>query len=92
MSGYYDSRLLIIKGLRRRGFTPSMIKSYSMEKHEPFVNTDFIVNVMRTELAKSVVRVFVILESLEVNIMEPELFTECSPYSGFPTPNSQSTD
>jgi glutaminyl-tRNA synthetase len=94
VSGYSDPRLLTIKGLRRRGFTPSMIKSIvetsSMEKHETVVNTDFIDHVMRTELANSAIRVFGAVDPLEVNIMEPDLFTQCSPHPDFPTPNIQS--
>lgn len=94
VSGYSDPRLLTIKGLRRRGFTPSMIKSIvetsSMERHETVVNTEFIDHVLRTELANTATRIFGIIDPLEVTVLESETFTQTSPHPDFNKPDSHS--
>lgn len=94
VSDYSDPRLLTIKGLRRRGFTPSMIKSIvetsSMERHETVVNTEYIDHVMRTELGNSAIRVFGIINPLEVKINNVEEFTQTSSHPDLPGPSSQS--
>lgn len=82
VSGYSDPRLLTIKGLRRRGFTPTMIKQIveksSLERRETIVNSDFIDHVLRTELEKNSIRIFGVVNPLTVNVLEPELFTPIS--------------
>ena len=92
VSDYSDPRLLTIKGLRRRGFTPSMIKSIvetsSMERHETVVNTDYIDHVMRNELGQTAIRVFGIVNPLEVKIKGIEDFTHISLHPDLPITNS----
>ncbi len=92
VSDYSDPRLLTLKGLRRRGFTPSMIKSIvetsSMERHETIVNTEFIDHVMRNELGTKAIRVFGIIDPIEVNVLNPESFTQESSHPNFPTPDA----
>ncbi len=94
VSDYSDPRLLTIKGLRRRGFTPSMIKSIvetsSMERHETIVNTDFIDHIMRNELGNTATRVFGIIDPIEVVVIEHDKFTQTSSHPDFPGPNSHS--
>ncbi len=92
VSDYSDPRLLTIKGLRRRGFTPSMIKSIvetsSMERHETIVNTEYIDHVMRNELGNTATRVFGILNPITVHVENPDTFTQKSSHPDFNTPNS----
>ncbi len=91
VNGYSDPRLLTLKGLKRRGFTPNMIKSIvqtsSMERHETIVNTEFIDHIMRSELSNTAVRAFGILDPMEVIVINPQEFTPKSLH-----PNSGSLD
>ncbi len=92
VENYSDPRLLTIKGLRRRGFTPSMIKKIvetsSMERHETIVNTNFIDHVIRSELGNSAIRVFGIIEPFKVYVTNPSEFTQISSHPDLPGENT----
>ncbi len=94
VSGYSDPRLLTLKGLKRRGFTPSMIKSIvetsSMERHETIVNTDFIDHVMRNELGNTAIRIFGIIDPIEVFVIDHYKFTQTSSHPDLLIPNGPS--
>ncbi len=72
VSGYDDPRLLTIKGLKRRGFTPSVIKEIvkcsGFNKHETVVDSNYVEHLLRLELNESAIRVFGILDPLKVFI------------------------
>lgn len=73
VTGYDDPRLLTLRGLRRRGFTPSMIKKIvstsGLDKKDTIVNTEFIDYVIREELNQNAHRGFAVLDPLEVEII-----------------------
>lgn len=73
VSGYDDPRLLTIKGLRRRGFTPSMIKKLvstsGLDKKDTTIQTEYIDYVIREELNEHAHRAFAVLDPLEVEII-----------------------
>jgi glutaminyl-tRNA synthetase len=73
---YDDPRLLTIKGLKRRGFTPGLIKQIvdctSMEKRETIISTKFIENLLRTEYNNKAIRIFGIIDPIKVDIIDFE--------------------
>lgn len=72
VSGYDDPRLLTLRGLRRRGFTPAMIhklvSTSGLDKKDTTINCEFIDYVIREELNQNAHRAFAILDPLEVEI------------------------
>jgi len=71
---YDDPRLLTIKGLRRRGFTPKLIQQITecsgMEKKETTVSSKFIKNLLRTEYNEIAWRAFAVIDPLHVKIVD----------------------
>lgn len=75
VNGYDDPRLFTICGLRRRGFTPTMIKkiidtSSVDNKKDTMITTDFIEHVLRTELNDITFRAFATIDVLKVKIID----------------------
>ena len=72
VSGYNDPRLLTLKGLRRRGFTPNMIhklvSTSGLDKKDTTINTEYMDYVIREELNQNAHRAFAVLDPLEVEI------------------------
>ena len=56
IDSYDDPRLLTIRGMRRRGFTPSLIKKITdrsgMDKKETIVESKFLKNILREEYSE----------------------------------------
>lgn len=72
LSDYTDPRLLTIKGLRRRGFTPNLIKEIvdcsGFDRKETIISYKFIDHILRTAYNDSAIRAFGIINPLEVVI------------------------
>lgn len=72
ISSYYDPRLLTIKGMRTRGFTPDLIKQIvecsGFDMKETTISTKFINNLLRTKYNDVAIRVFGVIEPVEVHI------------------------
>ncbi len=77
VSGHDDPRLLTIKGLKRRGFTPRVIKKIAscsgFDRKESVLSTDLIDNFLREDLADAL-RAFAVIDPLVVNIESTEPF------------------
>lgn len=69
---YDDPRLLTIKGLRRRGYTASILKKIvsqaPMERHESEFSEPIFEYHLRKELNETCLRMFAVVEPLELNI------------------------
>lgn len=83
VNGWDDPRMPTISGLRRRGYTPSSIKTFceriGVAKFNSIVDTVVLENSIREELNKSALRVMAILKPLKaviVNYPEGEEETE----------------
>lgn len=72
LSDYTDPRLLTVKGLRRRGFVPSLIKQIvecsGFGKTETVVSSKFLDNLLRTYYDPIAIRAFAIINPLKVVI------------------------
>lgn len=77
ISGFNDPRLLTIRGLRKRGFTPEILKNLisensSMERHETFLTESLIKHYLRTRLDNISYRMFAVVEPLKIIIVDQE--------------------
>ena len=87
VSGHDDPRLLTIRGLRRRGFTPNVIKKIAgcsgLDRKESVLSTDLIDSFLRDELADAL-RAFAIIDPIEVQIDSTEPFDKSSLHPNHP--------
>jgi glutaminyl-tRNA synthetase len=74
VDGYSDPRLLTIKGLRRRGFLPNLIKQIvectGLDKKETVISTKFLNHILRTEYDNKAIRIFGILDPIQADIID----------------------
>jgi glutaminyl-tRNA synthetase len=72
VSDYTDPRLLTIKGLKRRGFTPELIKQIvvcsGFDKKDTVISTGFMNHLLRTEYNDKAIRVFGVIDPVQVHI------------------------
>ena len=72
MSGFDDPRLLTIRGLKRRGYTPTILKNIvknsSMNRSDQFFSNDIIRHYLRKELDENATRVFGIVKPKLIEI------------------------
>lgn len=70
---YTDPRLLTVKGLRRRGFTPELIKKIvectGLDRKETVISTKFMDHLLRTEYNETAIRVFGVIDPIKVSIL-----------------------
>ncbi len=81
VSGWDDPRLPTLSGLRRRGFTPSAIRSFweemGISKSESIISMGVLENTLRNDLNASAPRTMAVLEPLKVVLTNyPEGETE----------------
>lgn len=78
VSGYDDPRLLTIRGLRRRGFTPSVIKKIAgcsgFDRKETMLATELIDGFLRDDLADGL-RAFAVIDPVRVHVDQLDKFT-----------------
>lgn len=72
MSGFDDPRLLTIRGLKRRGYTPTILKNIvknsSMNRADQFFSNDVIRHYLRKELDENAIRVFGVVKPKLIEI------------------------
>lgn len=75
LTGFDDPRLYTIRGLKRRGFTPEILKNIilkaianEMTRNESHITKGFIEHELRTVLDKEATRAFAVLDPLETII------------------------
>ena len=72
VSGWDDPRMPTISGLRRRGYTPSSIKSFmelvGISKRDNIIDTDLLEFSIRNELNKTADRRFAVLDPIKLVI------------------------
>lgn len=72
LDGFDDPRLYTIRGLRRRGFTPSILKELaglsSIERKDTELSQDIVLHTLRSSLA-SAPKSFAIIDPLKMNIV-----------------------
>ena len=70
VSGYSDPRLLTIKGLRRRGFTPNSIKEFceriSVTRKDGVVSYSLLEECLRIELNKTAPRLMGVMDPVKL--------------------------
>lgn len=76
IDGFDDPRLLTIRGLRRRGFTPEILKQIirettTMARNETEITEQLINHYLRTYYDNSAIRVFGIINPLKAHIVNP---------------------
>ena len=75
VNGWNDPRLMTLEGLRRRGYTPSMINDFcaslgvARKGNENFTSIKKLEHFARTELDRTAPRTFCVLDPLEVEIV-----------------------
>ena len=75
VAGWSDPRLMTLEGLRRRGYTPSMVNDFcgslgvARKGNENYTSIKKLEHFARTELDKAAPRTFAVLEPLEVEIV-----------------------
>lgn len=89
VSGWDDPRMPTISGLRRRGYTPSAIRSFcsgiGVGKRDSLIDMAVLENAIRDELNLHARRVFAVLEPLKVVITNyPEGMAEELPAQNHP--------
>lgn len=71
LEGFDDPRLYTIRGLRRRGFTPAVLKALaglsSIERKETTLSKDIVLHTLRTSLADSP-KAFAVVNPMRVHI------------------------
>jgi glutaminyl-tRNA synthetase len=75
VDGFDDPRLLTIKGLKKRGFTPEILKDMvknntTLERHETLLSCSMVDFYLRKHLDKSSNRIFGILRPLKINLKD----------------------
>ncbi|XWV24559.1 glutamine tRNA-synthetase [Tupanvirus deep ocean] len=82
VSGFDDPRLLTIRGLRKRGFTPEILRSIishcSMERHDTNLTKALIDFHLREVLDRESPRMFAIIDPLEVVIEDETNVHDCN--------------
>lgn len=72
VSGYDDPQLLTLRGLRRKGFTPTILKEIAnlgtLNKQDQILSNDIINHYLRKELNENAERVFGVIEPLLMEI------------------------
>jgi glutaminyl-tRNA synthetase len=72
IQNYFDPRLLTIKGLKTRGFTPDLIKQIvecsGFDMKETIISTKFMNHLLRTKYNDIAIRVFGVIDPIQVNI------------------------
>ena len=72
LSGFDDPRLYTLRGLRRRGFTPEILRSIvapsTMARHETCLSRGWIEHELRTVLERDSPRAFAVMDPLPVVI------------------------
>ena len=78
ITSYDDPRLFTIEGLRRRGFTPEIMKEIvsvsGINRNDTTVSLKYIDHTIRTYLDENAVRAFAVINPLSVNIEDIEKF------------------
>ena len=86
VDGFEDPRLLTIRGLRRRGFTPQILKNViehcSMERHDTNLEKSLVDYHLRENLNKLSERVFAVIDPIAVNIIDQTEIKHCKHSSG----------
>lgn len=81
VEGFNDPRLLTIRGLRRRGYTPEILRKLisciGYDKKESFMNEDLIKHYLRDEINNTAIRLFGVLEPKLLNIVNLDNYLEC---------------
>ena len=82
VDGWADPRLLTLEGLRRRGYTPSMINDFcahlgvARKGNENLTSMKLLEKFARTELDRTAPRTFAVVDPLEVEIVNFESLKE----------------
>jgi len=80
VEGWNDPRLLTIKGLKKRGFTPESIKDFcdrvGVSKREASIDVELLEECLRIELNKSSDRVMGVFDPIKLTISNWESGTE----------------
>ena len=88
ISDYDDPRLFTIKGLRKRGFTPNIIKEIvsvsGMNKNDTVISSHYIDHVLRNYLNETSIRAFAVINPLLVHIEDIENFEKNTIHQNHP--------
>lgn len=91
VNNFDDPRLLTIRGLKRRGFTPdilqSIISNCSIERHDMTMSTDLLDHYLREYLDKNAYRVFAVCDPIKLTICDYGDNRECE-HPNHPTDKS----
>ena len=72
LAGFDDPRIFTIRGLRRRGFTPTILKTIaglsSIELKDTLLSTSIVLHHLRTSLDERAERKFAVLDPIRVTI------------------------
>ena len=80
--GWNDPRLMTLEGLRRRGYTPSMINDFcaslgvARKGNENFTSIKKLEHFARAELDRTAPRTFAVLEPIELEIVNFDKLTK----------------
>jgi glutaminyl-tRNA synthetase len=73
VEGFDDPRLFTVRGLRRRGFTPSVLKTLagmsSMDRKDTELSRAIVTHVLRTELGVTAPKAMAVMKPLRVRIL-----------------------
>ena len=82
VTDFDDPRLLTICGLRKRGFTNSILKKIishcSFERHDSNLEVSLIDHYLREELDKISCRMFAVIDPMRVNIVDEDQIVDCN--------------
>jgi glutaminyl-tRNA synthetase len=92
VSGFDDPRLMTIRGLRRRGFTPNILKEIvknntSMEKHETLLSEDLINHYLRKTLDITSDRMFAVIDPIKLSVVDLKDNISCLHFNKPKDPN-----